>query len=154
MKRLVVLGLALVAAACAPQSPPAATTAPPPVLAAAPPPPPPPPMTRASFDGAYSGMMEQGAIGLNSNESTSPHCQVRRPISMSIRQNYVTIAYNDYKRHTIHYRGRVEPSGTINVSHLNGDGTRSIFTLQIGNTGVSGEMQRGHCDYRIEMTRT
>jgi hypothetical protein len=155
MKRLVVLGLFFVAVACAPQSPPPAATAPPPPVAAAPPPPPaaPPPPTLASFDGRYAGMMTVGVSGVSSDNVTNPICS-DRPINMTIRNGHATIWYPNWRRDRLHYRGRVDPAGTINLSHLNGDGSHSVFTLKIIDTGWSGEMRRGNCWYNVAMSRS
>jgi hypothetical protein len=154
MKRLVVLGLLLVAVACAPQSPPPAAPAPPPPVAAAPPPPapPPPPPTLASFDGRYAGMMTVGVSGASSFAATNPICSDRR-VNMTIRNGYATVSYRDWKQHLLHYRGPVDPAGAINMSHLNGDGSRSVFSLKISDTGANGQMQRGDCWYNVQMTR-
>jgi len=158
MKRLVVLGLYLVAVACAPQSPPPVAAASPPPVAAAPPPPPPapapPPPTLASFNGLYAGAATVGVSGAETQGTTNPICVDNRPMNMSIHNGYVTISYHDWKHHLLHYRGRVDPTGKIYVSHLNGDGSRSIFTMQIGDTGANGQMQRGKCWYTVAMTRS
>jgi hypothetical protein len=155
MKRLVVLSLFFVAVACAPQSPPPVASAPPPAVAAAPPPPPPapPPPTLASFDGHYAGMATVGVSGVSSENVTNPICS-DRPIDMTIRNGFATIWYPNWKRNRLHYRGRVDPDGTINASHLNGDGSRSVFTLKISDTGWNGEMRRGNCVYNVAMNRS
>jgi hypothetical protein len=155
MKRLVVLGLFLVVAACAQQSPPPAASAPPPQVAAAPPPPPPPPPppNPASFSGRYAGMMTVGVSGAETQGTTDPICS-NRPVNMTIRNGYATVTYRDWKHHLLHYRGPVDPAGTINMSHLNGDGSRSVFTLKVSDTGWNGQMQRGDCWYNVAMTRT
>jgi hypothetical protein len=153
MKRLVVLGLFLVTVACAPQSPPpSAPPAPPPVAAAPPLPLPPPPPPLASFSGRYTGMMTVGVSGAETQGTTDPICS-NRPINMAIRHGYATIRYHDWKLHTLHYRGPVDPAGTINLSHLNGDGSRSIFSLKVSDTGWNGGMQRGDCWYNVSLTR-
>jgi hypothetical protein len=153
MKRLVVLGLFFVAVACTPQSLPPAGTAPPPEAAAAPPPTPPPPPTLASFNGSYAGMMTVGVSGTESTATTYPICS-NRPINMTIRNGYATIEYRDWKHHLLHYRGQVDLAGMINLSHLNGDGSRSVFTLKGTDTGWNGEMRRGDCWYNVAMNRT
>jgi hypothetical protein len=148
MKRLVVLGLFFVAVACTPQSPPPAASAPPPEVAA-----PPPPPTLASFNGSYAGMMTVGVSGVQTTSTTYPICS-DRPINMTIRNGYATIEYRDWKHHLLHYRGLVDPAGTINLSHLNDDGSRSVFTLKGTDTGWNGEMRRGDCWYDVAMNRT
>lgn len=154
MKRLVVLGLVLLAAACAQESSPPAAPPPPPPAAAAPPPasPAPPPPSLASFDGRYAGMMTVGVSGASSFAATDPICSDRR-VSMTIRNGYATVSYRDWKQHLLHYRGPVDPAGTIHMSHLNGDGSRSDFTLKLTDTGAAGQMQRGECWYNVSMTR-
>jgi hypothetical protein len=158
MKRLVVLGLLLVIAACAQQSPPPAASAPPPPVAAAPPPPPPAapasPPTLASFNGRYAGMATLGVAGEETEGTTNPICVDKRPINMTIRNGYATIWYHDWKLHTLHYRGRVDPDGTIHLSHLNGDGSRSVFTLQLSDTGATGNMLRGNCRFDVSLTKS
>lgn len=154
MKRLIVLMFFFVAVACAPQSPPPVATAPPPQVAAAPPPPaPPPPPTPASLNGRYAGMMTVGVSGAETQGTTDPICS-DRPVNMMIQNGYATISYRDWKHHLLHYRGRVDPAGTINLSHLNGDGSRSDFSLNISGAGWAGEMRRGDCWYNVAMNRT
>jgi hypothetical protein len=138
MKRLIILGAVLAAAACAQEPPPPAAAPPAPAL--------------ASFDGRYAGMMTVGVSGASSFAATDPICSDRR-VDMTIQNGYATISYEDWKQHTLHYRGQVDPAGTINMSHLNGDGSRSIFTLKISGTGANGQMQRGDCWYNVSMTR-
>jgi hypothetical protein len=154
MKRLVLFGVVLLVAACAQQAPPPAAPPPPPQAAAAPPPPPPPPppVTLASFDGRWSGQATVGPSGVSSVR-TNPICPDARPMKMSIRNGYVTISYRNWRHSLLHYRGRVDPTGKIYVSHLNGDGSRSIFTMQITGDQASGQMQRGDCWYSVDMTR-
>jgi hypothetical protein len=159
MKRLVVLGLLIVVVACAQQPPPPAAPPPPPTAAAAPPPPPmppppPPPPTLASYNGHYSGLATLGVSGVQTESTTNPVCVDNRPISMTIRNRYATIVYQDWKLHTLHYRGRVSASGRIALSHLNGDGSRSVFTLRPSADGFSGDMRRGNCDYMVAMARS
>jgi hypothetical protein len=160
MKRLIVLGLFMVAVACAPQPPPPAPPPAPPAVAAAPPPTPAPPLqpapppTPASLNGHYSGLATLGVSGVESRGTTNPICVDRRPISMTISNGYATIVYQDWKLHTLHYRGRVDPSGKIYLSHLNGDGSRSVFTLHPSPEGWNGDMRRGNCEYMIALARS
>jgi hypothetical protein len=153
MKRLVVFGLLFAVAACAPQAPPPAPPAPPPPPAAAVPPPPPPPPPLASYNGRYSGTATLGVSGVETTGTTNPICVIGRRMDMSIRSGYVTIWYRDWKHHLLHYRGRVDPAGMIDVSHLNGDGSRSIFSMQIAGGAASGQMRRGNCQYTVALNR-
>jgi hypothetical protein len=151
MKRLIILGAALVATACAQEPPPPAAPAPPAVAVVPPPPAAPLAPALASFDGRYAGMMTVGVSGVN-DTATYPICSNRR-VNMTIQNGYATISYQDWRQQTLHYRGQIDPAGTINMSHLNGDGSRSIFTLKISGTGANGQMQRGDCWYNVSMTR-
>jgi hypothetical protein len=158
MKRLIIMALVIVLVSCAPQPPPPAPPPLPPAAAAAPPPTPPPPSapppTLASFNGHYAGLATLGVSGVETQGTTNPVCVDRRPISMTIRNGYATIVYQDWKLHTLHYRGRVDPGGGINTSHLNGDGSRSVFALHPSPDGWNGDMQRGNCQYMVAMTRS
>jgi hypothetical protein len=156
MKRLVALGLVLVAGACAQQQapPPAAPPPPPPVSAAPPPPPPAPAPTLASFDGRYAGNATVEASGVETAGTTNPLCVEARPLDMTIHRGLVTIWYHNWKRNKLHYRGNINSSGKILVSHLNGDGSRSVFTLQANGDSADGRMQRGNCWYAVSFTRT
>jgi hypothetical protein len=157
MKRLLVLGLLLAVVACAQQEapPPAAAPPPPPVAAAPPPPapPPPPPMTLASFDGRYAGTATVEASGVQTQSTTNPLCVEGRPLDMTIHNGFVTIWYHNWKRNKLHYRGHIDASGKILVSHLNGDGSRSVFTLQMQSDSANGQMQRGDCWYTVSFSR-
>jgi hypothetical protein len=157
MKRLLGLGLVLAVVACAQQAPlPPAAAAPPPPVAAAPPPPPSPPappMTLASFDGRYTGNATQEASGVQTQSTTNPLCVEARPLDMTIHNGYVTIWYHNWKRSKLHYRGRVDSGGKIYVSHLNGDGSHSVFTLQMNGENAEGRMQRGDCWYAVSFSR-
>jgi len=158
MKRLVVISLGLVAAACAPQQPPppAATAPPPSVAAASPPPPPAPPpqVMPASFDGRYTGTATLGPSGHETTGTTNPICVDNRTVNLTIHNGYATFWYINWKRDRLHYRGKVNPDGTIHVSHLNGDGSRSVFTLHLTDTGASGDMLRGKCQYSLALNKT
>lgn len=139
MKRLIVLGAVLGAAACAQE--------PPPPAAAAPPAP-----SLASFDGRYAGLMTVGVSDVAFSTATYPICSDRR-VDMTIQNGYATVSYQDWKQHTLHYRGQVDPAGRVDMSHLNGDGVRSVFTLKMSGARANGQMQRGDCWYDVSMTR-
>jgi len=139
MKRLIILGAVLVAAACAQE--------PPPPAAAAPPGP-----TSAAFDGRYAGTMTVGVSDVAFSTATYPVCSDRR-VDMTIQHGDATVSYKDWKQHTLHYRGRVDAAGRVDMSHLNGDGVRSVFTLEMSGNRSNGQMQRGDCRYDVSMTR-
>jgi len=158
MKRLVVLGLLLAVAACAQQQPPPpAATAPPPQVAAVPPPPPPPPpppATRTSFDGLYKGSFVPEPYGGGTQTLTGGGCDPELPINMRVKRGDVRIWYHDYAHHLLHYRGRIDATGTVETSHTNRGGGGAILALQISNGQATGNLQRGRCYYAVTMTKT
>jgi hypothetical protein len=72
---------------------------------------------------------------------------------MDIRGGYASIRYNDWKRHKLHYRGNVDPTGAVTASHLNGDGSSSILSAQINGNELTGTMRRGPCEYTVTLAR-
>jgi hypothetical protein len=154
MKRLVALGLMLTLLACAQQPPPPAATAPPPQVAAAPPPPPPPPppTTRTSFNGLYKGMITAGEARTTS-ELTGGNCDPDLPINMRVKRGDARIWYKDFRGHTLHYRGRINPDGTVETSHTNQGGGGATFAMQISGDQATGNLQRGQCWYQVTMTK-
>ena len=158
MKRLVVFGLLLTFAACAPQPPPPAATAPPPQVAATPPPavpaPPPAPPPHMSFDGLYKGSFVAEPYGGGTETLVGGNCDPGElPINMRVKRGSVRIWYKDYRGHTLHYRGTVNPDGTIETSHTNRGGGAADFAVQISGNQATGNLQRGRCWYSVTMTR-
>jgi hypothetical protein len=160
MKRLVVLGLLLTFAACTQQAPPPAATAPPPQVAATPPPappaplPPPPPATRTSFDGLYKGSFVPQPFGGGTQTLTGGNCDPEMPMNMRVKRGTVRIWYKNYAGHTLHYRGRVNPDGTIETSHTNRGGEGATLALQISGNQATGNLERGRCWYGVTLTKT
>jgi len=157
MKRLLVLGLLLAVVACAQQQPPAAT-APPPAVAAAPPPayappPPPPPAARTSFDGLYKGTMSLAASKQTTETLTGGGCPEERPVNMRVKRGDVRIWYQDYKRHTLHYRGKIDATGKVDAYHTEGGGSRAILAGQFSNGEFTADLNRGRCAYTVTMTK-
>jgi len=157
MKRLYLLGPLLMIAACTPQpSAPVYTTPPPPApVAAAPPssPMPPPAVSSASFDGAYSGSLTIASSGGSTDNLNRTGCVAQRPARMVVRNGNVYLEYANWKRHKLHYRGRVDPSGAVTAYHTNSDGSRAILSGQIVNGELNGSMSRGPCDYTVALAR-
>lgn len=157
MKQLYVLGLLLAVAACAqqqPPPPPAATAPPPPPVAMAPPPPPPPMAAMpASFDGVYAGSLTLESSGLSEGNLNRSGCVSQRPARALVRNGVINIEYADWKRHKLHYKGRVDGSGTVTAYHKNGDGSSSVLNGQIANGQLTGEMQRGPCNYGVTLAQ-
>ena len=154
MKSIYVLGALLAMAACTPQpSAPVASAPPPPApVAAAPPPAPmPPPPTRVSFDGAYAGSLSLAASGMSQTYENRSGCVSQRPATMVVRNGNVYLEYANWKRHKLHYRGRVDPGGAVTAYHTNSDGSRSILSGQISGGQMTGDMQRGPCSYAVSL---
>jgi hypothetical protein len=156
MKSLYLLGPLLMIAACAPQaSAPVYTTPPPPAPVAAAPPPTPmrSPPTRMSFDGMYVGSMTIASSGLSSGDLNRTGCVSRRIARMEVHGGWASIRYRDWKRHKLHYRGQVDPTGAITASHRNSDGSTSILEAQINGNELTGTMRRGPCEYSVALAR-
>ena len=159
MKRIAVLSLLFVVAACAQQAPLPAATAPPPQVAVAPatppaPLPPPAPPPHMSFDGFYKGSFTPEAFGRSTESFTGGNCDPELPINMRVKRGYVRVWYKDFRGHTLHYRGTVKPDGLIETSHTNQEGGGAILALQISNNQATGNLQRGRCYYQVTMTKT
>ena len=104
------------------------------------------------FDGSYAGSMTLESKGTMIGGGSAP-CVEGRPVSMRIEHGNVTIWYADWGKNIIHFRGKLDPTGNIQLWHTNGDGTRSLLVGQIGDTGFSGYMarDRGACPYKLVM---
>ncbi len=72
---------------------------------------------------------------------------------MTIRGGYMVMEYPDWKRHTLHYRGIVDPSGAVSLRHTNNDGSIAILTGQISNGQVTGIMRRGPCLWDLTLAK-
>jgi hypothetical protein len=154
MKSLYLLGPLLMIAACAPQpSAPVATAPPPPVAAAPPPAPMPPPPTQVSFDGRYAGSLTIASSGGSTDNLNRTGCVSERPATMVVRNGNVYLEYANWKRHKLHYRGRIDPNGAVTAYHTNSDGSRAILSGQIVNGELTGNMTRGPCDYAVALAR-
>jgi hypothetical protein len=149
MKTLYLIGAVLTLAACVQQQPP-----PPPVAAAPPPPvamaPPPPPMP-ASFDGVYAGSLTIASSGLSAGDLNRTGCVSGRPARALVRNGLINLEYANWKRHKLHYKGRVDANGTVTAYHKNSDGSSSILNAQISNGQLTGNMDRGPCSYAVAL---
>jgi hypothetical protein len=164
MKRIIIVSLLLTVAACAQQPPPPAPTAPPPAaaapppqIAAMPPPtpaPPPAPPPHMSFDGLYKGSFTAEAYGGSTETLTGGNCDPELPINMRVKRGLARIWYKDYRGHLLHYRGRIDPDGTVETSHTNQGGGGATLALQISDGQATGNLQRGRCYYQVTMTKT
>ena len=153
MKSIYVVGALLAIAACTPQPSAPVASAPPAPVAAAPPPAPMPPLppTRVSFDGRYAGALTLAASGMSQTYENRSGCVSQRPATMVVRNGNVYLEYANWKRHKLHYRGRVDPGGAVTAYHTNSDGSRSILSGQISGGQMTGDMQRGPCNYAVSL---
>jgi hypothetical protein len=72
---------------------------------------------------------------------------------MRVKRGDVRIWYKNYVGHTLHYRGRIDATGTVETSHTNQGGGGAILALQISNGQVTGNLERGRCYYQVTMTK-
>lgn len=153
MKSLYVLGVLFAIAACAPQPapPPVSVAPPPPPVAMAPPPPPPVAAMPASFDGVYAGSLTLASSGLSDDNLNRSGCVSGRPARALVRGGLINIEYANWKRHKLHYKGRVDASGAVTAYHKNSDGSSSVLNGQISNGQLTGDMQRGPCNYAVAL---
>ena len=109
----------------------------------------------ATFDGTYAGSLTStSGIGFSSEGgSNRSKCWTTAPAKMTIRGGYMVMEYPDWKRHILHYRGIVDPSGTVSLRHTNSDGSIAILTGQIGNGQVTGIMRRGPCLWDLTLAK-
>ena len=110
---------------------------------------------RATFDGIYAGSLTStSGTGLSADGGTNrSKCWTSAPAKMTIRGGYMVMEYPDWKRHTLHYRGIVDPSGAVSLRHTNNDGSIAILTGQISNGQVTGTMRRGPCLWDLTLAK-
>jgi hypothetical protein len=112
-------------------------------------------MGPATLDGIYAGSLTSTS-GRGFSSEGGPNrskCWTSAPAKMTIRGGYMVMEYPDWKRHTLHYRGIVDPSGAVNLRHTNSDGSIAILTGQIGNGQVTGIMRRGPCLWDLALAK-
>jgi hypothetical protein len=155
MKQLYVLGSLLAIAACAQQPAPMASAPPPPPPPAMAAPPAPPPMAAipASVDGVYVGSLTLASAGLSDQDLNRTGCVSGRPARALVRGGLINIEYANWKRHKLHYKGRVDAAGVVTASHRNSDGSASTLNGQIANGQLTGDMQRGPCSYAVALAQ-
>jgi hypothetical protein len=153
MNKFYLIGAVLTMAACAQQQPP-----PPPVAAAPPPPPPvamapPPPVSAipASLDGVYTGSLTLASSGLSTELANRSGCVSGRPARALVRNGLINLEYANWKRHKLHYKGRVDANGGVRAYHKNSDGSSSVLNGQIANGQLTGNMDRGPCSYAVAL---
>jgi|SRR5580704_2222960 hypothetical protein len=104
-------------------------------------------------DGTYAGSMTLMPVSQNEGQPTAA-CVENRPVNLSIARGIATIAYADWGRNIIHFRGKLDPTGNIQLWHTNGDGSRSLLIGQIGDAGFTGYMARDNnrCPYKVTIS--
>ena len=144
MKKLYVLGALLTIAACAqqPATPPVAT-APPPPIAAMP----------VSVDGVYAGSLTLASAGSSTDLANRSGCVSERPARALVRNGLINLEYANWKRHKLHYKGRVDANGAVTAYHKNSDGSSSILNGQIVVGQLTGNMERGACHYTVALAK-
>ena len=111
-----------------------------------------PRQSSSGHDGSYAGWMTELA---NGQFRDNRGCVSRTPVSMKIERDNVTISYTNWQGQTVHYHGKLDPTGKIEAWHPNGDGSGSLLTGQIGDTGFTGHMMaRDLCSYDLTMRTT
>jgi len=53
----------------------------------------------------------------------------------------------------LHYRGTINPDGTVETSHTNQGGGGATFAVQISGDQATGNLRRGRCYYSVTMTK-
>jgi hypothetical protein len=107
------------------------------------------PRSSSGHDGSYAGWMTLLASG---QFRSNPACVSRAPVSMKIERDNVTISYTNWQGQTIHYHGKLDPTGKIDARHTNGDGSGSLLAGQIGDSGFTGHlMARDLCSYDLTL---
>ena|SRR5437762_7228616 len=154
MKQLYVLAAFLTLAACAPQpAPPVASAPPPPPPVAMVPPPPPIAAMPVSVDGVYAGSLTLASAGSSTDLANRSGCVSERPARALVRNGLINLEYANWKRHKLHYKGRVDANGAVTAYHKNSDGSSSILNGQIVVGQLTGNMERGACHYTVALAK-
>src|SRR4030095_4286872 len=127
----------------APPPPPAAMAPPPPVAA-----------IPASRDGVYAGSLTLASAGLSTDLPNRSGCVSGRPARALVRNGLINLEYANWKRHKLHYKGRVDANGTVTAYHKNSDGSSSILNAPIAhgrlaNGVLPGNRARAPCSYAV-----
>ena len=111
--------------------------------------------TGTVFDGDYTGAMNLTTPAVSGDGPNSDSaCVERRPATMLIRNGNVYLQYANWLGNVLHYRGTVDAGGQMDLSHTNGDGSRSILAGQISNDVLKGHVERGEaCNYSMSLAK-
>jgi hypothetical protein len=107
----------------------------------------------ASVDGVYVGSLTLASAGLSDQDLNRTGCVSGRPARALVRGGLINIEYANWKRHKLHYKGRVDAAGVVTASHRNSDGSASTLNGQIANGQLTGDMQRGPCNYTVALAQ-
>src|SRR5580658_1554863 len=80
-------------------------------------------------DGTYVGSMTLMPTIFDQSQTDQP-CVENRPVNLTITRGIATIAYADWGRNVIHFRGKLDPTGNIQLWHTNGNGSHSLLIGQ------------------------
>jgi hypothetical protein len=105
------------------------------------------------LDGVYVGSLTLQAAGLSGDSLNRSGCVSGRAASAAVRRGIINIEYANWKRHRLHYKGKVDASGAVTAYHRNSDGSASVLNGQISNGQLTGEMQRGPCSYALALNK-
>jgi len=72
---------------------------------------------------------------------------------MLIRNGTVYLQYANWRGDVLHYRGTINASGQMDLSHTNGDGSGSILAAQISNGVLTGHVDREACHYSVSLAK-
>lgn len=108
------------------------------------------PAAPAAFGATYSGSMTLEPSGLTS-EITVLDCVDQRPVALSIRDGNAVLSYTNWGGNQIHYRGHVNPDGTVKAYHRNGDASLSVLTGTLSGGQFVADLQRAQCDYEVAL---
>jgi hypothetical protein len=97
--------------------------------------------------------MAPQAFGRGSQELTGGNCDPELPMNMRVKRGDVRIWYKNFVGHTLHYRGKIDPTGKIDAWHTNQGGSRSILAGQISGDTANLDLNRGRCYYTVALTK-
>jgi len=110
--------------------------------------------TGTVFDGDYTGAMNLTTPAVSGDGPNSDSaCVERRPATMVIRNGNVYLQYANWRGDVLHYRGTINASGQMDLSHTNGDGSGSILAAQISNGVLTGHVDREACHYSVSLAK-
>ena len=107
----------------------------------------------ASYDGVYAGSLTLMSAGSSTDLANRSGCVSGRPARALVRNGLINLEYANWKRHKLHYKGRVDANGAVTAYHKNSDGSSSILNGQIVVGQLTGNMERGACHYTVALAK-